>query len=86
MAAPLLAGLMVAQGVMGLGSSIMGMIQQKKAAEESKKMQEKMSADFAKSNSALIAQFSASSGLSANVGGAVGNQVPGQGGFPPGMA
>ncbi|MBT9583128.1 hypothetical protein IV102_07255 [bacterium] len=82
MAVPLMAGLMIAQGVMGIGSQVVGMIQQSKMAEENKKMQKKMSEDFAKSNSAITAQFAASSGLSANVGGAVGNQQQGQGGFP----
>lgn len=82
MALPLMAGLMVAQGVLGIGQQVMGMVQQKKMAEENKKMQEKMTADFNKSNQAIIGQFSASTGLSANVGGAVGQQTPGQGGFP----
>ena len=82
MALPLMAGLMIAQGVMGLGSQVMGMIQQKKMAEENAKMQKKMSEDFNKSNSAITAQFAASTGLSANVGGAVGQQQQGQGGFP----
>ena len=85
MAVPLMAGLMIAQGVMGLGSQVVGMVQQHKMAEESKKMQEKMSADMAKSQSAITAQFTASTGLGGNLQGATGQQQMGQGPYPPGM-
>jgi hypothetical protein len=83
MAVPIMAGLMIAQGVMGLGSQVMGMVQQHKMQEQNEAMQKKMSEDMAKSQSAITAQFTASTGLSGNIGGATGQQQMGQGQFPP---
>jgi hypothetical protein len=81
-----MAGLMVAQGAIGLFGQVKGMIDSSKMAKQNKEMQERMAADFAKSNSAITAQFAASSGLSANTSGAVGQQQMGQGSFPGFMA
>lgn len=83
MAAPLLAGLMVGQAVLGIGTQIFGMIGQSKAKKEAEEMRKRMEAQTQASNQAIIAQFQASTGLSGNIGGATGNQqgVPG-GQFP----
>ncbi|MBX3166271.1 MAG: hypothetical protein KF760_02620 [Candidatus Eremiobacteraeota bacterium] len=85
MAIPVLAGLSIAQGVLGLGSQVVGMVQQHKMAEENKKMQEKMAADMKKSQDAITAQFTASTGLGGNLQGATGQPQFGQGPFPPGI-
>jgi len=86
MAAPLMMGIMGIQAVLGIGSQVVGMVQQSKMAEESKKMQEKMSTDMAKSQAAITAQFTASTGLGGNLQGATGQPQMGQGPFPPGFA
>ena len=85
MAVPLLVGLTVAQGVMGIGSQVVGMVQQHKAQKQAEEMQKKMSEDMQKSQSAITAQFTASTGLGGNLQGATGQQQQGQGPFPPGM-
>ncbi|MFN8607373.1 MAG: hypothetical protein U0931_07570 [Vulcanimicrobiota bacterium] len=84
MAVPLMAGLMIAQTVVGLGTQVVGAVQQHKMAEENKKAQEKATKEWEQQKAALTAQFSASTGLGGNLGGAVSPQM-GQGGFPPGM-
>ena len=85
MAVPLLVGLTVAQGVMGLGSQVVGMFQQHKMQKKSEEMQKKMSEDMSKSQAAITAQFTASTGLGGNLQGATGQQQMGQGPFPPGF-
>ena len=85
MAIPLMAGLMVAQGVMGLVGQGAGMLQQHKMADENEKMAEKMSADTSTSSSAITSQFEASSGLSGNLGDATGDQQMDSGSMPPFM-
>jgi 2C-methyl-D-erythritol 2,4-cyclodiphosphate synthase len=85
MAVPLLVGLTVAQGVMGIGSQVVGMVQQHQMAKKNEEMQKKMSEDMAKSQAQITAQFTASTGLGGNLQGATGQQQMGQGPYPPGM-
>lgn len=69
---------MAIQGITG----VCGMVQSYQANKKNEEMAKKMKEDMEKSNQAMIAQFSASTGLSANVGNAGFQQgVPG-GQFP----